>query len=656
MHQPDPVAAGVAVNETDRVLVRTVSPLRLPFDSPAYRAINRTGAVTIEPVTGLDAVHVLTFASHADATAAVSLLDAEPAIAWAEPDHVFQYSFDPGDPLMAGQLWVGAIDLPAAWKISTGDPSIVVAVVDSGVSSTHPDLAGKLLPGYDFLHNDTDPSDDVGHGTAVAGIIGARGEDGLGIAGIAMDTTILPVKVGSADGSPISAIASGIVWAVDQGAHVINLSLGSDFPSDTLHEAVRYAYEHNVPVVTAAGNDPEAISHPGAYPESISVGASTAWGSLTGFTTRANRVDLVAPGSGIITAWAGGQDGDTWASVTGTSFAAPMVTGVVALLKAVDPSLTVEELRALLTEAAVQIGAPEPGSGAGQLDAGATLATFVSRAFESTWRPADGPVASGVADRTWVWGPNPIATGFEEYDETATGQRLIRYYDKARMEINDPAALGSDPWAVTNGLLAQELISGRMQVGDHTFVDRAPAGIVVAGDWGDSRSPTYADFTQRLHSAPARAGSTLVERMDSDGIIRPDQRFAGYGVHAAWFVQETNHQIASVFWSYLNSEGLLDLGGELELGPIFDPVFYATGLPITEAYWVEVPVNGVLSDVLVQCFERRCLTYTPDNPENWKVEMGNIGQHYFNWRYSNEIASVPPTPPRDRTASIGWVP
>ncbi|HEX2280344.1 MAG TPA: hypothetical protein VHG52_01155 [Thermomicrobiales bacterium] len=220
------------------------------------------------------------------------------------------------------------------------------------------------------------------------------------------------------------------------------------------------------------------------------------------------------------------------------------------------------------------------------------------------------------------------------------------------MEITDPTVLGGDTWSVTNGLLARELITGRMQIGDQAFITRQPAQIVVAGDWDNSRSPTYADLAATFDDDPARPGSTILERIDSNGVIQADGRFAVYDVYASWYVQETNHQIASVFWTYLNSLGLINMGGELVLDQIFEPTFYATGLPITEAYWTEVPVNGVVSDVLVQCFERRCLTYTPSNPENWRVEMGNVGQHYFNWRYNAAYADVPARPPTNH-AGVG---
>ncbi len=641
---------------TQRLVVRSLA--HLPDTDNALDAISATNPSLIESTATLSGIYLVSYATTSLAADALERLDANPHIAWAERDLLVQYSFDPGDPLNEDQLWIQTIDLPAAWNISTGDPTIVVAVVDSGVSATHPDLQGKLLPGYDFFNDDEDPDDEVGHGTAVAGIIAARGTDGVGIAGVAMDTMILPVKVGSVDGSPISAIAAGIVWAVDNGAHIINLSLGSDFPSDALHDAVNYAYANDIPVVAAAGNEADAISYPAAYPETISVGASTSWGTLTSFTSRSNRVDLVAPGTGILAPWWGEVEGDTWASVSGTSFAAPMVAGTLALLRALDPEIATEELRALLRQTAVPLGngETETGAGAGHLDAGAALSIFISQAFDRTWLPTDSPVASGTADRTWVWGPEAIATGFESYDQATRGERLIRYYDKARMEITHPAALTQDPWFVTNGLLARELITGKMQLGDQVFATRDPAQIAIAGDWASSLAPTYADFYRWLNAPPASPGSTLFQSIDSVARVSEEAQLAQYGVTAAWHVGETNHQIASVFWSYLNSLGLIAMDGEFVMGPLFSPTFYATGLPITEAYWTEVEVNGVLTNVLVQCFERRCLTYTPSNPENWQVEMGNVGQHYFKWRYEEEQQSSRSNRMSDRHASMGWRP
>lgn len=616
---------------------------------PDIQALEQLDPAYIKPMAGIEHGYTLEFVTSRAASDALTELATDSNVVWAERDELAGYAYIPNDPLIQGQPWLETIDLHGAWNLTFGNASVVVAVIDSGVSHDHPDLVGKVLPGFDVLNNHHEPVDEVGHGTAVAGIIAARGDDGIGIAGVAMEATILPVKVGSADGSPISAIVTGIIWAVDNGADIVNLSLSSELPSDALHEAVIYATNRGVPVVTAAGNGPDAIAYPAAWPETISVGASTSWGALTGFSSRANRVDIIAPGAGILTTWSDPREGDGWSSVTGTSFAAPVVAGTLALLLAIDPSLSVDDMRTLLATSTIPVGGaePEPGAGAGLIDAGATLRSLLSRSFEQTWQPTDQPVADGVVERTWVWGPTSIATGFEEYDGTASGERLIRYYDKARMEINDPTAMNQTNWFVTNGLLALEMISGKMQIGDYQFITRSPAGIVVAGDMDDPGSPTYANFKSRLNAQPAEQDALLTMRMDGAGRVIDDPEFAVYGVYAARYVAETNHQIASVFWEYLNTTGMLYQNDMLTEGRLFEPTFFVTGLPITEAYWTEVKVGGVPVDVMVQCFERRCLTYTPSNPASWTVEMGNVGRHYFDWRYSTE----PPQsliPPRIR--------
>lgn len=198
----------------------------------------------------------------------------DPSVAYIEPNTIYQWQIEPNDTLYAQQNWTKTDDLPGAWSIATGQPDTIVAVLDSGVRPDHPDLTGKVLPGYDFFNNDSDPNDDVGHGTAVTGIVAARGNDGVGIAGVAWDVDILPVKVGNADGAPVSFIAQGIYYAVDHGASVINLSLGSSSPSATLESSIDYAYNHNVVVVAASGNSPDQASFPASYPETISVGAA----------------------------------------------------------------------------------------------------------------------------------------------------------------------------------------------------------------------------------------------------------------------------------------------------------------------------------------------------------------------------------------------
>lgn len=254
--------------------------------------------------------------------------------------------------------------------------------------------------------------------------------------------------------------------------------------------------------------------------------------------------------------------------------------------------------------------------------------------FQRTWARADKPVADLIVSRTWMWGPIGNTGGIPEaYVEAPGGQRLVQYFDKSRMEDNHYRAPDA-PWDVTNGLLVVELMTGQMQVGDNAFDPRSPAQVNVAGDADDPTGPTYATMGMVRHAAPMPEGSVIIQRIDRDGVVTSDAALASQGIAAVSHVAETNHRVASVFWAFMTSSGTVWDGNQFVSDQLFLSPFYATGLPVTEAYWANVKVAGTYKDVLLQCFERRCLTYTPGNPEGWRVEAGNVGQHYYAWRYT----------------------
>ncbi|MCO5175898.1 MAG: S8 family serine peptidase [Thermomicrobiales bacterium] len=257
-------------------------------------------------------------------------------------------------------------------------------------------------------------------------------------------------------------------------------------------------------------------------------------------------------------------------------------------------------------------------------------------AFGRTWERTDEPVRELMVTRTWMWGGEPFTDPLtEEYADSPGGQRTVQYYDKSRMEITNPSDDPIELWYVTNGLLVRELITGEMQVGDDAFQTRSPADVNAAGDPDGTSGPTYATFGPTLDDPAVPDGATIVQQIDRAGNITVDMDLASYGVTAAYRVQEPglNHQVASVFWDFMNSEGLIYSDGDYLTDRLFENPFYATGFPITEAYWTWVRVGGVEQNVLIQCFERRCLTYTPSNPDGWQVEAGNVGRHYYQWRY-----------------------
>ena len=585
---------------------------------------------------------VVSFDGETKAADTIARLSNHPAVDYIEPDIIYEYQepFVPDDPGFPDQQWAETVNLPQAWAISSGNPDVIVSVVDSGIRADHPDLQGQVLPGKNYVdgYDDDDTTDLIGHGTAVAGIIAAAGNNGIGIAGASMNVQLLPMRVGTTNGAPVSRIAVAVEDSVDMGAKVINLSLGSETQSARLEQALTYAEANDVIVVAATGNEPDKVSFPGSSQSTISVGATTLDGSeMAWFSSRVSVTDLVAPGVGVLTTYYREEEGNVYANVQGTSFSTPIVTGTAALIHSVNPDLDVHQVRSLLRETAQMTFAEgTAGTGSGLLDANAALREALLPSFGATWLSGDEPVASLETSRTWLWGPYSFDLRAEPYVDAENGLRLVAYFDKSRMEVTDPYGDRSSEWFVTNGLLVNELISGRMQVGDDAFETREPAEIPVAGDPVNNEGPTYASFAELLDSEGYDEGEFIDQTLERDGSVSSDSGYAQYGVTSDEFVPATGYYIADVFWEYLNSTGTLRQQGQYVQGPIFDPTFFATGFPVTGAYWSQVTVGGVEQDVLIQCFERRCLTYTPANDPGWRVEMGNVGQHYYRWRYGDE--------------------
>jgi hypothetical protein len=274
---------------------------------------------------------------------------------------------------------------------------------------------------------------------------------------------------------------------------------------------------------------------------------------------------------------------------------------------------------------------------------------FLDGAFQKVWERTDLPIENGSATRTFVWGPalfvapdGPKLPSTEPYRDLGNGLRTVQYFEKARMELTTP-----DKGRVTVGLLVREMVSGMLQLGDTQMEPYAPAGVPAAGDPTNNPCPTYAtlakvaSITPDTNTAPDRTGTAIDGALKTDGTVIPITGIADPMTYG-YYVPETKHNIAAPFWTFLTQQGpVIGADGKQTTGKLFDPPFFAVGLPITEPFWTKAIVGGKARDVLIQAFERRLLTYTPANPDSFKVEMGNVGAAYARWRYG-PVATPPP--------------
>lgn len=285
--------------------------------------------------------------------------------------YVFATDVIPNDPAFNGQYALKSIRAPQGWMYSTGEPSIVIAVLDSGVQMNHPDLQSKLVGGYDFVDGDAIPQDGFGHGTHVAGIAAAATNNGTGMAGVSWGARIMPVRVlDNFGGGFMANVALGIHWAVNNGAHVINLSLGGINYSAVLESAVEYAYNNNVLLVGSAGNGGgNLVLYPAKFPQVIAVGASNINNTPASFSNYGPELELAAPGDSIYSTLPGG-----YGFRTGTSMSAPHVSGLAAVLLGYVSSA--DSVRSIMQATAKDIGPAgwDDYAGAGLIQMDAALA------------------------------------------------------------------------------------------------------------------------------------------------------------------------------------------------------------------------------------------------------------------------------------------
>lgn len=289
-----------------------------------------------------------------------------------------------------------------AWDIATGNSDIVIGVIDSGISA-HPELAGRILPGINIPAGTTVAADGCNHGTHVAGIIAATRGNGVGISGLCGNAKLLPVVIVNPCSGLESWVADGMVWAVDNGADILNMSLQYSVGSDYLRAAVQYVAARGVPMVCATGNSNAAVAFPARWPETVAVASVTAANVRAATSNFGPEVDIAAPGDSIYSLSSTGS----YTFKSGTSMATPHITGIMALMRAVNPTMASAQMREAINGTARDIASPGWDTFTGHGVANANLALARARdTFQPADLNADGTVDGlDLAALLAAWGP-----------------------------------------------------------------------------------------------------------------------------------------------------------------------------------------------------------------------------------------------------------
>ncbi|SEK22899.1 Serine protease, subtilisin family [Roseateles sp. YR242] len=324
---------------------------------------------------GLTPLHVVSLPDNASETAVAQLLARHPQLKSAELDMRISPAAVPNDPYLGSEWHLSRIQAPTAWDTAQG-ASIRIAILDTGIDATHPDLAARMVPGWNFYDGNSDTSDVNGHGTAVAGAAAATMNNGVGVAAVAGQAGLMPVRIADPNAYAYwSTTAQGLIWAADQGARVANISYNGVAASSSVQSAADYLRSKGGLVVVAAGNngiDEGILPSPSMIPVSATDESDnkTSWSSYGAF------VALAAPGQNIWTTTRGGGYGAWW----GTSLASPVVAGAVALMMSARPSMSNSQVESLLYASAVDLGSAgrDATYGWGRLDVAAAVRAVVA--------------------------------------------------------------------------------------------------------------------------------------------------------------------------------------------------------------------------------------------------------------------------------------
>jgi subtilisin family serine protease len=396
-------------------------------------------------------------------------LKTDPDVTFAEIDQLVYPDWVPNDPRYSEQYYLPIVGAPQAWDIASGN-GVVVAILDTGVDVNHPDLFGKVLPGFNAVDRSTDTADIHGHGTSVSGAVVAVTDNGLNLASIAFSAQVLPIRVTNNEGGGAywSDIARGLVWACENGADFANISYGA-FTSRTVGDAALYCKSLGMLTFSSAGNnghggDACQFSQPPLSPHMVIVSATNSNDVLASWSSCGDYVDLSAPGDRVVVL----NNGGGTRIVSGTSFSSPLSAGVAALIKSANPFLTVDEIEHVILSSAVDFGLPgkDEKYGYGRVDAFAAVKLAMDMRYE---QPEPEPQPDP--------GPEP-----EPEPEPAFSVKVVHPSEgdviSGRLDVGIIAE-GTNPVRLFQCLVDGELVSSRSWPRDQRGLTRSCA--IVTG-------------------------------------------------------------------------------------------------------------------------------------------------------------------------------
>jgi flagellar hook assembly protein FlgD len=469
--------------------IDAVSHSAKSYGGSQRRVLNKLGTVSVE-------------VPEKQAEKFVAKLRARADVASVKPIARRDLGFVPNDAKYSATApYLDAIAAPSAWDVHRGDPAVTIAVVDSGVDVNHQDLSGRVNGTYNAVTHTSDVTDELGHGTFVAGVAAATGDNGVGIAGASMGATVMAVKVADSNNQIFTdAEADGIIWAVDHGAQVINLSLGSAGYDQLETDAVAYAVANDVLVVAAAGNDGTSTpNYPAALPNVVAVGATDAAGQRASFSQHGSWVTVAAPGTDITgTAPVAGSDffSPEYDVSNGTSFSTPLVSAEAALLWSSGVSVTADEVRAAIVASAH--GYAGLGLGAGQVDFRAAYEEIAPDTTPSLIVPTDGATVTGdvtlaasstapkvrfLVDGAPTGSPVPVADGATSMLwktwGLSNGGHTVGAVDCTTADVCSTAAAEVAVTVANDAPVVTSPTAGQTLGGTATFTATAPGGAVA---------------------------------------------------------------------------------------------------------------------------------------------------------------------------------